>query len=213
MDGAWVTEMRTAGVSGVVLRQVAPSQRRLAIVGCGAQGRRHLDMILAERPEIEEVRAYDWAPAAIAALLGGVGGRRAVAAASAEEAIEAADLVVTALTVSLGDGRLSAAGTAPDAVLLPLDYDDAMSAEAARGASLYAVDDLGQYRSVFGEHFGGFPEPHAELAQVVAGAVPVPATGRRLFMNLGIAMDDVALGALVYDRARERGAGRTVAFP
>ena len=41
----------------------------------------------------------------------------------------------------------------------------------------------------------------------------MPATGRSVFTNLGIAMDDVALGALAYERARERGLGRTVDFP
>jgi ornithine cyclodeaminase/alanine dehydrogenase-like protein (mu-crystallin family) len=34
-----------------------------------------------------------------------------------------------------------------------------------------------------------------------------------MFLNMGIAMDDVALGALCYDRALERGTGRTIAFP
>jgi hypothetical protein len=30
---------------------------------------------------------------------------------------------------------------------------------------------------------------------VVAGTLPVPASGRRMFLNMGIAMDDVAFGA------------------
>jgi len=47
----------------------------------------------------------------------------------------------------------------------------------------------------------------------VAGNLIVPAQGRSVLMHLGIAMDDVALGALAYDRARERGIGRTVPFP
>jgi hypothetical protein len=34
-----------------------------------------------------------------------------------------------------------------------------------------------------------------------------------MFLNMGIAMDDVALGALCYDRGVDRGAGRTIAFP
>jgi ornithine cyclodeaminase/alanine dehydrogenase-like protein (mu-crystallin family) len=34
-----------------------------------------------------------------------------------------------------------------------------------------------------------------------------------MFLNMGIAMDDVALGGLCYERAIERGVGRTIAFP
>src|SRR5512134_1364430 len=56
MDGGWITEMRTAGVSGVVVRHVPGEARRLAIVGAGVQGRRHLELLLELRPDIEEVR-------------------------------------------------------------------------------------------------------------------------------------------------------------
>ena len=41
----------------------------------------------------------------------------------------------------------------------------------------------------------------------------MPATGRRTFLNMGIAMDDVALGGLIFERAAEMGAGRTIDFP
>jgi ornithine cyclodeaminase/alanine dehydrogenase-like protein (mu-crystallin family) len=34
-----------------------------------------------------------------------------------------------------------------------------------------------------------------------------------MFLNMGIAMDDVALGGLCYERAIEREVGRTIAFP
>jgi ornithine cyclodeaminase/alanine dehydrogenase-like protein (mu-crystallin family) len=212
MDGAWITEIRTAGVTGVALRQVPRTIRTLAMVGCGAQGRRNLAVILAERPELEEIRAYDRVPAATDALLALGGDRRTVAASSPEAALAGADIVVTAVTVSLGAGRLTGEGTTDDAVLMPLDYDDALAPAAAIGAALFTVDDLGQYRSTFHENFAGYPEPHGELADIVAGRLAVPTDARSVLTHLGIAMDDVALGALAYDRARERGVGRVVPF-
>ena len=111
-----------------------------------------------------------------------------VAAATAEEALEGADLVITAVTVPL-EPRLSAANTDPDALLLPIDYDDGLGAQAANDTVLYVVDDPGQYASVSDLHFGGFRDPDGELAQVVTEELPVPATGRRMFLNMGIAMD------------------------
>ncbi len=212
IDGGWITEMRTAGASGVVLRHVPDQPRRLAIVGAGVQGRRHLELLLELRPGIEEVRVYDAREEASEALLALAGDRKGVLAGSAEEAVEGADLVVTAVTVTL-DPHLTAANTDPDAVLLPVDYDDGMAAQAANGAALYVVDDPGQYASVADLHFEGFREPDGELAQVVAGGLAVPSKGRRMFLNMGIAMDDVALGGLCFDRARERGIGRTIDFP
>lgn len=212
MDGGWITEVRTAGVSGVVLRHVPGASRVVAIVGAGVQGRRHLEMVLHLRPGIDTVRAFDRDPSAIASLLALAGDRRTVAASTAAEALQGADLVITTVTAPI-EVRLDAGETADDALLLPVDYDDAMSAGSANASSLYVVDDLDQYRSVGDLHFHGFREPDAELAQVVAGEVTVPAQGRRMFLNMGIAMDDVALGGLLFDRASARGTGRTIAFP
>ncbi len=212
MDGAWITEMRTAGTSGVVLRHVPVRPRTVAIVGAGSQGRRHLELLLELHPEIEEVRTFDAIPAASDALLAMAGDRRGVAATSPVEAVSGADVVITAVTVTLSP-RLTCEEAAPDALLLPVDYDDGVDPQAVNDAVLYVVDDLGQYHANVGEHFEGFREPDGELAQVVAGSLPVPAEGRRAFLNMGIAMDDVALGAFCYDRALERDVGSRIAFP
>jgi ornithine cyclodeaminase/alanine dehydrogenase-like protein (mu-crystallin family) len=212
MDGGWITEMRTAGASGVVLRHVPDQPKTLAIVGAGVQGRRHLELVLAMRPDIEEVRVHDRGRGSAAALVEMAGDRRKVVAASAEHTIEGADLVVTVVTTAI-EPRLTAEDSADDALLLPVDYDDALGSIAANAAAFYAVDDLPQYRSLSDLHFAGFREPDAELAEVVGGTVPVPKSGRRMFLNMGIAMDDVAFGAFLYDRANEGGVGRMIAFP
>ena len=212
MEGGWITETRTAGVSGVVLRQVWMQPRTVAIAGAGAQGRRHLELVLELHPSVEEVRAFDAIPAASESLLALAGDRRTVVASSAVEAIAGADVVITTLTTMLSP-RLTCEEAAPDAVLLPVDYEFGLDPLATRDAVLYAVDDLGQYHANVAEHFADYREPDGELAQVVAGTLPVPASGHRMFLNMGIAMDDVAFGSLCYDRAVERGIGRRIASP
>ena len=134
IDGAWITDVRTPGVSGVVMRQLADEPKRLAIVGAGVQGRRHLELLLDLCPGIEQVRAFDTEPQATEALLSQAEDRDRVAAASTEEALDGADLVVTVVTVTL-EPRLTAANTDADAVLLPVDYDDALGPPAANDAS------------------------------------------------------------------------------
>jgi ornithine cyclodeaminase/alanine dehydrogenase-like protein (mu-crystallin family) len=88
MDGGWITEMRTAGVSGVVLRQAPMTRRTVAIVGAGTQARRHLEMLLELHPSVEQVRAFDAVPAASEALLALAGARRRVVATSPVAAVE-----------------------------------------------------------------------------------------------------------------------------
>ena len=213
IDGGWVTEMRTPGVSGVTMRHVPGAPKRLAIVGCGVQGRRHLEVALEVHPGLEEVAAYDYVDGVAEQFLAGAGDRRTRVASSPTECVEGADLVITTITVPL-DPKLDCANTDPDALLLPVDYDDAMAPAAFHDAAAYSVDDLGQYGSVADSvYFFGLPKPTTHLAEVVAGEYAVPVTGRRMFLNMGIAMDDIALGALILDRAAADGVGRHIEFP
>lgn len=213
LDGGWITEMRTPGVSGVTMRHVPGAPKRLAIVGCGLQGRRHLEVALTIHPELEEVVAYDYVDGVAERFLEKAGDRHTRVATSPTDAVEGADLVITTITVAL-DPKLDCRNTHEDALLLPVDYDDAMAAEAFQEAVMFSVDDLGQYGSVAGtKYFFDFPEPDTHLGDVVAGRYAVPEQGRRMFLNMGLAMDDVALSALVLDRAMERGVGTTIEFP
>ncbi len=80
---------------------------------------------------------------------------------------------------------------------------------------MYSVDDLGQYGSVAGrKYFFDFPEPATHLAEVVSGAYAVPEQGRRMFLNMGLALDDIALSALVLERVAGRtDVGQRINFP
>lgn len=213
LDGGWITEMRTPAVSGVTMRHVPLSPKRLAIVGCGVQGRRHLEVALSEHPDIEEVVVFDRSQDAAEVLTSMAGDRVTRIASSPTDAVDGATIAITTITVPL-DPKLDCRNTDENALLLPVDYDDAMATVAFHEAVTYSVDDLGQYGSVAGrKYFFDFPEPVTHLAQVVAGEFEVPEKGRRMFLNMGIAMNDIALSSLVLDRALERGVGTTVEFP
>ena len=213
LDGGWITEMRTPGVSGVTMRHVPGNPTHLAIVGCGLQGHRHLEVALEVHPGLTHVTAYDRNGGRAREMLDLAGDRITRVAASPTDAVAGADLVITTITVPL-DPKLDCTNTDPNALLLPVDYDDALAQAAFDDAVVYCVDDLGQYGSVAGTvYFFGLPKPDTHLAAVVAGDYAVPATGRRMFLNMGIAMDDVALSSLVLDRAQAAGVGRYIEFP
>jgi len=213
LDGGWITEMRTPGVSGVTMRHVPGKPKHLAVVGCGLQGRRHLEVSLEVHPGLTHVTAYDRNDGKVRAFLDAAGDRVTRVAESPTDAVTGADLVITTITVPL-DPKIDCANSDPNALLLPVDYDDAMAQKAFDDAVVYCVDDLGQYESVADTmYFFGLPKPDTDLAAVVSGEYEVPLTGRRMFLNMGIAMDDVALSALVLERAAASGAGRYIEFP
>jgi len=214
LDGGWITAMRTPGVAGVTMRHVPGDPKHVVIVGCGLQGQLHLDVALEVHPGITHITAYDRNAERVATMFEEkAGGRVTRLATSPVDAVEGADLVITTITVPL-DPKLDCANTDPSALLLPVDYDDAMAPRAFHDAVVYCVDDLGQYESVADSmYFFGLPKPDTHLAAVVAGEYDVPTTGRRMFLNMGIAMDDIALSSLVLDRAAAAGVGRHIEFP
>ena len=109
--------------------------------------------------------------------------------------------------------------------LLKLDHEDRFPTEVL--ADLY--NNIGLHLVFIGEEDDGlggsaydvyrfWEGPPVEAAHdvrvlVVAGEFEVPEKGRRMFLNMGIAMNDIALSSLVLDRALERGVGTTVEFP
>ena len=161
LDGGWITEMRTPGVSGVTMRHVPGDPQHLAIVGCGLQGRRHLEVALEVHPELKKVTVYDRNTERASEFLAGAGDRETRVAESPTDAVDGADLVITTITVPL-EPKLDCSNTDPNALLLPVDYDDALSPEAFNDAVVYCVDDLGQYESVADIlYFFGLPKPRS----------------------------------------------------
>src|SRR5918911_4591827 len=93
MDGTLVTEVRTAAVSAVATKHLAkPDASVLAIIGSGVQARSHLEALRLVR-DFEEAKVWSPRRAEEFAREHGVD-----AAASAEEAVQGADVVVTATT-------------------------------------------------------------------------------------------------------------------
>ena len=102
MDGNWVTAVRTAGLSAVAAKYLAPGSPRIAtFIGCGVQARAHLDAFNALYP-LTEIRALGRGAANRNRLCEQARalGLRAVASDDARAAVAGADLVVTSLPVS-----------------------------------------------------------------------------------------------------------------
>ena len=91
-----------------------------------------------------------------------------------------------------------------------MDFDSYWQPAAMAQMDRITTDDHAQfqyYRSV--GYFGQTPDPDADLGELVAGTKPGRQSGneRTMAINLGLALDDMAVAPEVYRRAIERGIG------
>lgn len=192
MDGTVITEIRTAAVSAVATIQLARREAAtLAILGTGVQATSHLEAMRLVR-SVREVRV--WSPRRAAAFAREHG---VTAAASAEEAVRGADLIVTATASRepVLHGAWLAAGTHINAVGAPRPDWRELDDEVLRRARVY-VDSRAAAETESGDVRAAIAagvDIEGELGQVVAGAV----AGRSgpdevtLFKSLGMAVEDV----------------------
>jgi ornithine cyclodeaminase/alanine dehydrogenase-like protein (mu-crystallin family) len=223
VDASAVTATRTAAVSAVATRLLARKDaRRLAILGSGVQARSHLEAMAVAR-EFEVARVWSRTPAHAGAFAAEAEAPFPVeAAATAEEALREADVVVTATSSSEPIVRRGwlALGAHVNAVGSSIPTARELDADTVAAAALFAdaresmVNEGGDY--LFAAREAGIGPDHirAELGEILIGSKD----GRRsddeltVFKSLGLAAEDLAAAEHVYARAQAEGAGTTVPF-
>jgi alanine dehydrogenase len=198
MDGTLITEVRTAAVSAVATEHLArPDASVLAIIGSGVQARSHLEALRLVR-DFGEVRV--WSPRHAEAF---AREHHLYAAASAEEAVQGADVVVTATTSSTPvlHGDWLSPGVHINAVGAPRpdwrELDDRVLGLArlyidSREAAQKESGDVIAAEGVF-----------AEIGEGAAGTKSGCQTPGEitLFKSLGLPVEDVVTAELVFQKA------------
>lgn len=117
MDCIWLTAKRTGAASAVAAKYLArPDAEALGIIGCGVQGRSHLEAMRTQFPDLSRVLAYDHAPANLhryVAEMRSAHRVEVVAAPDAESAVREADIIVTAAGMLRWSRGRSPAGGGP----------------------------------------------------------------------------------------------------
>ena len=217
LNAGGITAVRTAAVSGVATRLLARDDAAtLAILGAGIQAKAHLDAMRAVR-DFDRVVVWSRTPGRAAAELDGV-----EEAATAEEAVRAADVLVTATSAPepivhrtwLRDGvHVNAVGSS---IPTTRELDTATMHDAAlfvdRRES--TVNEAGDF--LFPQREGAIGPEHirAEIGELLTGA----GEGRRspdeitVFKSLGLAVEDLAAAEYVLARAEAEDAGTVVSL-
>lgn len=215
LDCTWITAMRTGAASALSARYLArPDSRVLGVLGCGVQGRTHVEALALVLPELAELRAYDVdaaRAAAYAADMAACHGLSAAATASPREAVTGCDVVVTAGPIlRTPHATIKAGWLDPGAFAAAVDYDSYWDAAALAELDKFTTDDTPQLLRVRESgYFQAIPPIHADLGELVTGRKPGRASPaeRTMACNLGLALDDMTVAPLVVAAARERGLG------
>lgn len=224
-EAARLGQIRTGAASGVATKFMArANSRTVGIIGTGFQAETQLIAICQVR-QIERIFAYSRTPERrekFAQKMTEVLGIPVKPVASAEEAVENADIIVTITTshnpVLLGSWlrpgtHINAAGSNS---LVRRELDS----EAVRKCQRIVVDDRNQAKIECGDLLSAVERGDLawdrlpELGEVVCGKVK----GREsedeitLFESQGIALWDLAVGKVVYERAKAKGIGTELPF-
>ena len=214
MDCAWITAYRTGAASALAAKYLArPGSKTAGILACGVQGRTNLEALKVLFP-IERVYAYDILPDVQRGYVDEMSARlgiEVIGVKEAKQAVVESDLVVTSGPIlKHPTPTIQKDWLQPGAFGSAVDFDSYWSGAALSQMDCISTDDHAQfqyYKSV--GYFQTTPEPYADLGEIVAGLKPGRQSNseRTLAMNLGLAMDDMAVAPEIYRRAKGLGIG------
>jgi ornithine cyclodeaminase/alanine dehydrogenase-like protein (mu-crystallin family) len=210
VDGAALTALRTAAVSGLATRHLSnPDAGRLVIFGAGVQARSHLDAMLAVRRVVHVTVVSRTLPRA-QALVDAARERGVGADLGGADTVAEAELVCTCTTsdVPLFDGARLAAGAHVNAVgsyqpsTRELDTAALLRARVVVETREAAFAEAGELSIPIGEAVFGREHVVADLKELVHGAVvrttPSDVT---VFKSVGLAFEDLIVARAAVDAA------------
>jgi alanine dehydrogenase len=223
IEADYLGRVRTGAASGVATKFMArPDARTVALIGTGSQASTQAEAVCAVRP-IEHVRVYgrkEEKRREFARQLAERVKAQVEAVDSPEKAVRGADVVITITTAAepVVESAWLSPGVHINAVGSNLAHKCELDGETVRQAGVIATDSIEQAKieagdliQVFGADAGRWSRV-VDLAQIVVGHTP----GRHdreeitLFKSNGVAMEDVAVAARIYELARKQGKGREV---
>ena len=217
MDAEWITGRRTAAASGLIVKHLAKERdRTLGILGCGLQGRRHLEAIHAVRPQFDRCVCHDLVPERqerfIAEMTGRFGFDSIMGTNGPQEVTRDCDVLVTGGPIQKDrEPVIRASWIGAGMLIVTIDYDSYVTDEAIRSMDLVLTDDFEQIEDARRNEgkFPGVTRVDSTVAELVAYGKGARTTDeqRILVFNLGIALEDLATAIEILNRAERAGIG------
>lgn len=205
MDSTWITAYRTAAATALSAKYLArPDSKTAGMIACGVQGRTNLEALNCLFP-LERVYAYDVIPEVQAKFVKEMSdklGLEIVGVFEPKQAVINSDLVVTSSPIyRIPRPIIEKDWLQKGAFASAVDFDTLWTTAALHQFDRISTDDLAQmaYYASIG-YFVNLPQPYAELADLVSGKKPGRQNEdeRNIAMNLGLALEDMAVARQIY---------------
>lgn len=221
MDEDWCHAVRTAAAATVACRMLArKGAATMAMLGAGDTARAAVP-VMAKAFALKEVRVTSRTPESRRIYANEVGrqyGLNIRPADSTEEALEGADVVISATTTStpfVQDHWLGRGVTA-----YSIGKHQEMESAVYKNADKFVVDSWEQCKNksdmqrMLKENYLSEKDLYAELPDILAGKKPARQSDQeRIFIRaIGLVNQDIALAAWIYRQALESGAGTRLPY-
>jgi len=214
MDCVWITAKRTGAATAIAAKRLArPDSSIVGILGCGVQGRSNVEALNVDFP-LKQVMAYDIDPVRSADYASDIHARFGLDVTVVDKPVDAVnecDIIVTAGPILKKPHATIQKGWMDEGAFASLvDFDSYWHPDALSESDKFCTDDIPQlhhYQEI--GYFRNIPPIYADLGELVAGHKPGRETNqeRTIACNLGLAMDDMAVAPLLYQRAIEKDVG------
>ncbi len=214
MDCVWITAKRTGAATAIAAKHLArPESSVVGILGCGVQGRSNVEALNVIFP-LEQVIAYDIDPEVTSKYASDIEsnyGLEVIQVRKPKDAVSGCDIIVTAGPILKKPHATIQAGWMDKGAFASLvDFDSCWHPDALNESNKFCTDDIPQllhYQEA--GYFQDIPNIYADLGELVAGQKPGRGTPdeRTIACNLGLAMDDMAVAPVVYQKALQKGIG------
>ena len=224
MDSIEITALRTAATTALAARCLARASASVAtVVGCGVQGRYHV-RALAQTLALERIWLHDIATERAEMLAGELTAELGLPVGAATDLRAAVRRSEVCITCTPARAPLLGPADLPPGLFLGAigaDSNDKQELEPEVLASAAVVVDHLEQCATIGELHHALArgvmtraDVRAELWEVVAGRRPGRVSDEEVvvFDSSGTALQDVAVAAMMYERAEESRSGRTVDF-
>ncbi|MDR3562234.1 MAG: ornithine cyclodeaminase family protein [Negativicutes bacterium] len=225
VDATEITDMRTGALTALGAKHLARKDSKV-LGHLGARGTAWWNVVLLDQLfDFEEIRVNSKRPESMndfAKRLSEHLGKPVKAVATSEECLKGADIMVEATRLIEPEVLLKTEWITPGTFVVPYGTISAVELSLTDVMDKMIVDDWGQCK---GGNFGSLRRHvdsgrlseetlYAELGEIVAGKK----CGREneqeriLFWHRGLSLNDIALGYLIFQKAKERGLGTMIRY-